>query len=265
MTKHHDAEQRELRRTIEEHLAARRSSRPPHSGEYVPEIPRDGRVPQFELGQALESSFIPPSGALEGEAPRSRKSLVFVAAGVIGAIALVAAGLFLANGHSGRQPAAPALSTEPAKLEGPPVQAARHPPTESIWVSLSATPDDAEIRLDGRRVSNPYRAAHGRDALSHYITVSLNGYQTVEREVSFALDATSRGGTLRQAGPSAPVRQVPSNEPVANLAPAAPAASATLPTVESSAGAPKPGDDLRGVDVPTIKVRDIDETDPYKR
>ncbi|HMA92975.1 MAG TPA: hypothetical protein VKP30_09830, partial [Polyangiaceae bacterium] len=265
---------RELRRTIEEHLATRsRSSRPPQSGEYVPEIPRDARLPQFDARQSLENGFIPPSEALEAEAPRSRKSLFLVAAGVVGAIALVAAGLLLANGHSGRQPAGAAVSTEPVKLAGPPAQTARQSPTESIWVSLSATPDDAEIRLDGRRVSNPYRAAHGRDAISHYISVSLNGYETVEREVSFAhelelrfaLDATSRGGTLRQTGPSATVRQVASNEPVANLAPATPPASASLPAGESSAGATKPGDDLRGVDVPTIKVRDIDETDPYKR
>lgn len=276
MTKHHDAEQRELRRTIEEHLAATRSrsSRPPQSSDYIPEIPRSGRLPQFEAEQLLESGLIPPSGVLEAEAPR-RKSLRFVVAGIIGAVALVTAGILLANARSGRQPAAPAISTQPVKLTGTPAQIDRHPPAESIWVSLSATPSDAEIRLDGRRVSNPYRAAHGRDTSLHYILVSASGYEPIEREVSFAheleakfaLEAKTRSATPRQADPSAAVRQVAGNTRVADPDPVTPPATATVPVPagESTAGATKPGDDLRGFESRTNKTRDIDETDPYKR
>jgi len=71
MTKHYDAEQREIRRAIEEHLATSRSrsSRPPQSIEYVPEFPGDGKLPQIEGGQSLMSGFLPPSEVPEWAAP----------------------------------------------------------------------------------------------------------------------------------------------------------------------------------------------------
>jgi serine/threonine-protein kinase len=279
MTKHYDAEQREIRRTIEEHLAttrARSSSRPPQSSEYVPDIPRDSRLPQFDSGQQLTSGIIPPGETLQWESPR-RKHRIFMVAGVAIAVATATAGLLIAKRSTwGTQPVA-VVSSEPRKPASAPEPTDGRPSVESLWVTLSAIPGDAEIRLDGRRVSNPYRAAHGRDAVAHHITVSLKGYHTLEREVWFAhdvelrfsLDAASSSETREQKPKTAAARRtaVDVNAPIANpTAPASPAPPAGEPKpTESKPVEPKPGDDLRGLDPRTIKARGIDETDPYKR
>lgn len=267
MTKHYDDEQREIRRTIEEHLATSRSrsSRPPQSTEYVPEIPPDGRLPQIEGGQSLMSGFLPPSEFPEWETPRKRLR-IFVAAGIVLAIAVTTAGLLIVKSSNwGRHPAATVSSSEPRKLANTSQQTDGRPSTESLWVTLSAVPVDAEIRLDGRRVSNPYRAAHGRDAVSHHVTVSLQGYRTLEREVWFAndlvvrlsLDAVSTSDTRGPKSQGAVVRRAAINPPIAEPTPP------PLPT--PPAAELKPGDDLRGLDSRTTKARGIDETDPYKR
>jgi hypothetical protein len=132
-------------------------------------------------------------------------------------------------------------------------------------VTVSAVPDDAEIRLDGRRVSNPYRAAHGRDAVSHHITVSLQGYRTLEREVYFAgdlvlrlsLEAAAKSEARGSKNQNPGSRHVAVNPPIANPTPPV---SPTPPAEEA-----KPGDDLRGLESRATKARGIDETDPYKR
>lgn len=269
MTKHYDAEQREIRRTIEEHLATTRSrsSRPPQSSEYMPDIPRDGRQPQIEGGQSLMSGFLPPSEVPEWEPPR-RRLRIFVAAGIVLAIAVVIGGLLITKSPNGaRHPAAAVSSSEPRKPANTPQQTDGRPSTDSLWVTLSAVPVDAEIRLDGRRVSNPYRAAHGRDAVSHHVTVSLQGYRTLEREVWFvndlevrlSLDTVSTSEPRRSKSQSAVVRRAASNPPIADPTP-----PAFLPT-PPPAVEPKPGDDLRGLESRTTKARGIDETDPYKR
>jgi hypothetical protein len=275
MTKHYDAEQREIRRTIEEHLATARSrsSRPPQSSEYVPEIPRDSRVPQFEGGQPLVSGLIPPGEELEWETPR-KKSRVWLAAGVAAGVAVVGAALLIAKTtNSGGRPAPTVSSSEPRKPEITSQQTDVRPSAESLWVTLSAVPNDAEIRLDGRRVSNPYRAAHGRDAVAHHVTVSLSGYQTLEREVWFAhdvelrfsLDPAPSGETRTTKTPSAAVRRAATAVATPQIANPSPPALPTVPAAEQKPGDPRPGDDLRGLDPRATKARSIDETDPYKR
>lgn len=274
MTKHYEAEQREVRRTVEEHLAAtrNRSSRPP-SGEYLPEIPRDPRLPQLDAGQSLLSSLIPQSVVAESAPPR-KKLRILVATGSAVAVALIAGVLLVQrNTNPGGQPAAAGLSVEPRKPAEPPEQPSRPLSAESVWVTLSAAPNDAEIRLDGRRVSNPYRAVHGRDAVSHHITVSLDGYNTLEREVAFtsdlelqmALDAATQNGARKQKGQSAAARQAAVNPPAVKSALLAPPLPPTQPAAATKAAAPRPGDDLRALDARPSKARDIDETDPYKR
>jgi eukaryotic-like serine/threonine-protein kinase len=269
MTKHYDAEQREIRRTIEEHLASTRSrsSRPPQSSELAPEIPGDGRLPQIEGGQSLMSGFLPPSELPDWEAPR-KKFRIFVATVIVLAIAAATGGLLVTkSSESGPHPAATVSTTEPRKPANPPQQTDGRPSTESLWVTVSAVPDEAEIRLDGRRVSNPYRAAHGRDAVSHHITVSLQGYKTLEREVLFAsdlvlrlsLDTALNSETRGPRNHSPGVRRAAVNPPP--IAIPTPLVFTTPPAVEE----PKPGDDLRGLDSRTTKTRGIDETDPYKR
>jgi hypothetical protein len=198
-------------------------------------------------------------------------------AGVAIAVATATAGLLIAKRSTwGTQPVA-VVSSEPRKPASAPEPTDGRPSVESLWVTLSAIPGDAEIRLDGRRVSNPYRAAHGRDAVAHHITVSLKGYHTLEREVWFAhdvelrfsLDAASSSETREQKPKTAAARRtaVDVNAPIANpTAPASPAPPAGEPKpTESKPVEPKPGDDLRGLDPRTIKARGIDETDPYKR
>lgn len=284
MTKHFDAEQREIRRTIEEHLAntRSRSSRPPQLSDIAPTIPREGRLPQFEGALPSMSGIIPPSE--DQQWPKSRsKARIFAAVG--GFIVLGAAGawLLMKNTNSVPAPTAAAPSPEPRKAASALPQADGHPSPESLWVTLSAVPIDAEIRLDGRRVSNPYRAAHGRDAVSHHVTVSLRGYQTLEREFWFAhdvefrfsLDADSSNEKRGTRTSSAAARRAAAEPHSANTPAPAPAPAPPPPAteakpveakaVEAKPAEAKPGDDLRGLDSRNAKARGIDEMDPYKR
>lgn len=280
MTKHFEADQREIRRTLNEPVPPTRSgsSRPPPTKEYLPELPRDGRLPQFEGVQSLVSSLIPPNVVAESTPPR-KKLRFLVVAGIIIAVGALAGVLVVQKSTtSNAQAAASVPLPEPRRSADSMERNTRQPSAEFIWLTFSAVPNEAEIRLDGRRISNPYRAAHGRDAVSHHLTVSLDGYQTLEREISFtndlvlqlSLDHASRGGARRSKAPVAAVRQVevsPPNAPPAPMPPpAAPAPPAAAPKLaEQKPTALKPGDDLRKVESRTVKARDIDETDPYKR
>lgn len=278
MTKHFEAEQRETRRTLSEPAAPTRSgsSRPPPSREYMPELPRDGRLPQFDGVHSLVSSLIPPNVVAQSKPPR-KKLRALVAAGVVMAVGVAAAVLAFQKGTTSTKPsAASVLPPEARKSVDTIKQNARQQSAETVWLTFSTTPSEAEIRLDGRRISNPYLAAHGRDAISHHLTVSLEGYRTLEREISFtsdlvlqlSLEHASRGEVRRSKGPRAAVRQV--DPPSANPIPLTPPASPTPPTVapksaEQKPTVLKPGDDLRRIDSRAPNSRDIDETDPYTR
>jgi serine/threonine-protein kinase len=282
MTKHFDNEQREIRRTIEEHLAATRSrsSLPPAAAsERVPTIiPRASKLPELKVpdlsppemdaGLSLSGGLTPPSEFPEWEKPQRKWRLVAGSSVAVGVIATLA--WFLGSSDSTPPAAHSAVAasvTEPRKLENAPPPAEGRPSTESVWVTLSAVPNDAEVRLDGRRVSNPYRAAHGRDSVSHHIEISLKGYDTLEREVWFAHDVelhlslhtASHSDPPKSKGASAVVRRAATTTPA--VTPAAPPPATPAPAVVDA----KPGDDLRGADPRASKSRGIDEMDPYKR
>jgi hypothetical protein len=136
-----------------------------------------------------------------------------------------------------------------------------------ILVSLSATPTTAILLLDGRRISNPYRAAHGSDGTLHHLSVSLEGYETVEKELLF--DRSIEANFALAPTPSA----TPQKKDAAVTKRTSQGASATAKArggFETGANTlpvgavPQPGEDLRGT-LSRSKPRDIEETDPYKR
>ncbi|HEY5955733.1 MAG TPA: serine/threonine-protein kinase, partial [Polyangiaceae bacterium] len=271
MTKHFASEQRDIRRTIEEHLNAAhtRSSRPPQPSERmaaaaaITQIPRASKLPQIDGGQSLLDGLAPPSETPDWPAPR--KKFPFVAgAGIVLGIAIATGWLLTGKRQETVHRPAPATSVAESHKDDNTNHPEGRPSAESVWVTLSAAPSAAELRLDGRRVSNPYRAAHGRDEISHHLTFSLNGYEALEREVWFAHDVELH--LLLRAVSSADSAK-PRHSIVARRAAASiptvtppPAVSASPPAAE-----PRPGDDLRGLDSRVTKARAIDETDPYKR
>lgn len=125
-----------------------------------------------------------------------------------------------------------------------------------VTVSLVVSPSRAEVRLDGRQISNPYRAAHGRDAALHHLTASLAGYDSVEQdlffdrdiEINLLLDPLSQ--LPRKARWASPAARPPVPRAGAQAARAASPSSATSLA---------PGDSLRV----EKKSQRIDESDPY--
>lgn len=127
-------------------------------------------------------------------------------------------------------------------------------PTGQVTVSLLAKPAAAAMFLDGRRISNPYRAAHGRDALQHHLTVSLTGCQSVEQELAFTGDLDRTFELTPQATPR---HAKPEHDGAATSTSSAKASPAPPPSLV------QPGEDLRGLS--RANARTLDETDPYKR
>jgi serine/threonine-protein kinase len=135
---------------------------------------------------------------------------------------------------------------------------------KEISIALSANPSNAVLLLDGRRISNPYRAVHGLDNSLHHLTVTLDGYQPIEKELLFERSIEANFALTALPSVSPPKKNVgvtravsPSAKPRLGIEP-----SSTERNTPSAA--PQPGEDLRGTSA-SSKVRDIEETDPYKR
>ncbi|MGE5786285.1 MAG: serine/threonine protein kinase [Myxococcales bacterium] len=249
----------EMRRCIDEHLGRSRSN----EARLVASIGPTSVTRQQDLvGSAGLERAETPMLLTSRIARHLRRPIVIV--GVSGGVLLT---LVLASWLSNSRPdatASPAASNIAAAANAavaPPVVTV---PAGQISVSLAAEPASAELRLDGRRISNPYRAAHGRDQAQHHLTASLAGFETLEKDLSFdqdiyltvTLDAYNRwrkAAAAQRAPLSSPARPASRQEPKAETAPAAPAAAAA---------AAKPGDSLLRS---KKSSRDVDDSNPYKR
>jgi eukaryotic-like serine/threonine-protein kinase len=230
-----------------------------------------GRIEGTGLRNSTALSSIGPVLVAWYKRPLPMGGVVLAALGLVGTVYAV----------RGSAPAAlvpPAASV--AAVAVPVVPAAAHlnqdarptQTTERVTVFLAATPSSAVIELDGRRVSNPYRATHGQDSASHHLRVSLAGYESLEQELQFVRDvdvtvvlnrsqAQSAAPVVRRASVSrASAVATPVSSPVPSQA-SAPASPKASPLVEA---APQPGEDMRS-NISRVKAREIEEMDPYKR
>ncbi|HJL14900.1 MAG TPA: protein kinase [Sandaracinaceae bacterium LLY-WYZ-13_1] len=167
----------------------------------------------------------PPS---EASAPRAgsapglpHRSALPWAIGAAAVLSVAGAGLAWAALGSGSAaptdaveaaPAVEPVEDERATDEGLPAGAA--PPATEVTVRIEVEPEDAELRLDGRRVGSPWRATVPANDQPRHVEVRHPGYETVERELVFdrpmdltiALEPTGRG-RRRGRRPGAPTRR----------------------------------------------------------
>lgn len=134
-------------------------------------------------------------------------------------------------------------------------QAAEPQPVAQVTISLAANPGRAELRLDGRQISNPYRAVHGRDGALHHLTASLAGYETVEQDLLFDRDIViALTLDLQSSQPQKAPLASPARRHVGR------AGAQTARTLSPPSAAPlTPGDSLRV----EKRAPRIDESDPY--
>jgi serine/threonine-protein kinase len=257
MREHFEPEMMEMRRRIDEHLGRSRSrSAPPPAM-----VPSAKTPPDAESSVNLEKSSQP--GAIKDAETRelgtTRQRRFFIGGGLIAAGAVTILAITSRGGAPSGTRATPEASE--ARPIGASPAAAEDAPRGVITVSISASPESAELRLDGRRISNPYRAAHGRDRQPHHLTAAAPGYQNREQEILFNSDVDA-AITLT---PSATELGKDSSRGVKSisLAPARPPTSVKTSTSNGS-DTVQPGEDLRGSSG-RVKPREIDETDPYKR
>ncbi|HMA91499.1 MAG TPA: protein kinase, partial [Polyangiaceae bacterium] len=230
------AEIEEMRRRIDEHLGKSRSmgGRPLTTLAALDSLP-----PNTHSGDIQKPTARPVSASILAWARRP----VILAAGTAACLTVIAAVVWL-NRAEATSSVVPSSTAQAMPSPAGPVSATPAPQRATqVSVVLTATPSTAEIRLDGRRISNPYRAAHGRDSASHHLAVSLPGFETSEQDLSFERDVERtvnlvplpelrRGPTRLQAPPSVATKSRAPNE------------------------SPEPGDILRT----SRKLRKIDES-----
>jgi serine/threonine protein kinase len=112
-------------------------------------------------------------------------------------------------------PASPPPSTTVASAPPPPTTEATAPstPVATVAIHIQATPESAQIMLDGNPLSNPVDIDLPSGAAVHSLEVSAEGYTTDTRQISaafpqrihVALDRESSGGPHRPRVPSTTV------------------------------------------------------------
>ncbi|HET9953756.1 MAG TPA: serine/threonine-protein kinase [Polyangiaceae bacterium] len=148
-----------------------------------------------------------------------------------------------------------------ATVAGAGVSAPLVAPVQLIKARISVTPPWATVHLDGKRLEGlPTETVLPRDGKDHILTAGANGYESLERTLSFDRDFSLevalrpaqafRGGFVKKK----------KEEPVTSFA--VPAAAAPAPSA-GRGDRSEPGQDLR----PTVgnrSLRGIDESDPYR-
>ncbi len=186
----------------------------------------------------------------------------------IGMVSAVSLTVWLVSPRGGivQQPSvaldAKAATPEEIPRENPGNRAARQ-----VSVSIAAIPTTAVIRLDGRRISNPYRAVHGYDVRPHHLSVTLSGHEPIEEELvldrdisrSYELERSTSAAGARQVGRGVPGRRIPTTHSASVSSESPPAGAST-----SAQADPLPGEDMGGVR-PSPKPQELDETDPYEK
>ena len=213
-----------------------------------------------------DSSYpVDPSGLTFSYAtPWYRQGRLLMTLG-IGAISLVALTAWLVSPRAVVIQSTPLPAVSPAVVvRSAALPAPDQAPSASgqVQVSLSAFPSGVVMRLDGRRISNPYNAVHGSDRIPHHVSVTLSGYEAVEEDLAFDRAVTksyklvpgptaSGGGRWRA---TAGRGRTPS-------APQAPETSNT--SARQIPEPPQPGEDLGGIQGRS-PIPDLEEKDPYK-
>jgi serine/threonine-protein kinase len=157
-------------------------------------------------------------------------------------------------------PGAPAAATTTASGS----TAASAPTSKRIKLRIAVSPDDAEVRLDGRLLKgNPYESEVDRDGLDHELTVSADRHREETHKLRFDEDIdlelsldSARGGRRARIVRGA-------RAPVALPAPPEPAAAAPAPA-SRPAQKIEPGMDLEARPTSRGKSK-IDEKDPYAK
>jgi eukaryotic-like serine/threonine-protein kinase len=200
---------------------------------------------------------------------RSRSRVRVVAAG--GVLAVLALGIFLlARGATPRETVGPVAAAAAAPSAHPLAASATHDTSatknRTLKLTILVNPQRAQLRLDGQRIENPYRAELPLDDREHELIVTAAGHapevhrlrfeRDLELRISLDEEVAEHKRGVRAIAPRTAVTQTPiASAPAVPKAPAQPTSS-----VEEI----KPGADLkkRSGSLPT---RAIDEEDPYSK
>jgi serine/threonine-protein kinase len=160
------------------------------------------REPQTGTG-ATQSAFTGPRSYVTAGAPVETKPFpVGLALAGLGALVLVAGGIFVAAVWSRPAPITaqpPALATS-----APAATTSSAPPSpDRITLTLAADPPSAKFFVDGTPVDgNPYAGPYRKDGLTHQIRVEASGYETERFAVVFDADVQKQVAMRkRAAGP----------------------------------------------------------------
>ena len=269
---HFERDLAQLRQTIEAHVSGNRSY---------------SSRPRLDTSMTASSSSALIRSAGSNEPPRATGLLaawnsssvqrrVLLGAAALGCV-VVGASLFslfksepkretnIATQSALAQPSAAPLAAVTGSAAPPPAAAPTAP--ARVRLVVAASPARARLRLDGRRVENPYVAEVAADEREHELVVSADGYEPELRKLRFQRDLELRlvlapqsvGVKARVAQPSNPPPPAPESR-----APVASAPARATPSAPAAANVPQPGMDLKKPPSGRI-THSIDEKDPYQQ
>ena len=233
------------------------SSAPP-KGQPSLAVPRAPAVPAD-----IVNPFAPPK--------RGGRTWLWFVSGVL-ITAAAGAGIFVTRSKQSGEGAAAATPTAAAAgtpaaatTTGSGSTASSAPASKRLKLRIAVSPDDAEVRLDGRLLKgNPYESEVDRDGLDHELTVTADKHREerhklrFDEDIDLELSLESARGGRRVArivrGARAPVALPPTSEPAAA---AAPAPARPAPKID-------PVMDLEARPASRGKSK-IDEKDPYAK
>jgi serine/threonine-protein kinase len=224
----------------------------------APERPRsseDEETRDAVAAPSASSKREPPPTVSTGARPVRRVRYALVGLAALPVIALAA---MFAIRRAELDPAIPPptaaneqMTAAPVKAEAPATSA---PEPSTIVLSVTVTPPDAVVTLDGARLpSNPFESQMPRDGAAHKLRVVAEGHLADERLIVFDRDRAVAVDLQETAPPS--TRGAPR--------PRRPTSSSTPPKPSGSPAAPGPDSDL-SKDAARPR-RTIDEKDPYPR
>jgi len=300
MTAHFTEEMRALHRTIESRVAgAARALTVVGSGPIDGRQSAESSTPLTVLSGPPASSEASGSKALTPPRRVLKIAVPLAALGLLATVASVALHRPASQTGRGSGPVAASPprqpSTEPqvatvmpsvaaAPVDRPPVHPASapggaalpSPPAPDAGLALLRVvvrprSAKAQVRLDGQSLAgNPFTARHPKDGGTHTLAISADGYQPVERSVTFERDVALTVKLPRSA-PEAPLvaasRAALAARPPGFARGARAAAELDREPSERPGARPEaviePGMELRRDPDPATRARHIDEKDPY--
>jgi eukaryotic-like serine/threonine-protein kinase len=166
------------------------------------------------------------------EVRRTRRRVAVVASAAV----LLLGGVYavLAATFPRPSPATPQVGAEPSLPEAP-VRAA----PEAVDLVIRVTPASAKITLDGATVAtNPYHARVPKDALTHHVAASAEGYDPKVEDISLGTDVSIDMSLEKHAAP--PVHAAAAYVPRATSRPKTDAAPASSTDAAAPSAPPPP-------------------------